>query len=240
VAYLWILIKPDKLHASLDVYLVMPAMGKLAPPQNIPVKQCIFIMEPCSRPPVWHVHQWRTDVTQRNFWLCNKHLTALLEDDDTMNIKLQLPQLVADWLSSEAEATPKPDTMTQAPVEADNVHPTDDVHPKGQEHPADRVYPLHKVPSLEYEGKRMNKLSRSLNRIQRQTEGLYARNPYIGKIFNTLLTLVSFSVFFYAGWQSWSGKDQGVDFSRLIGGVLFIGLAVAIDFLKSFWGGDSA
>jgi hypothetical protein len=44
--------------------------------------------------------------------------------------------------------------------------------------------------------------------------------------------LVSFSIFFYAGWQSWGGRD------KLIGGALFVLLAIAIDFLKSFWEGD--
>jgi hypothetical protein len=101
------------------------------------------------------------------------------------------------------------------------------------------------LEDLESKGKLANRLRQSFNRLQRQIGGLSDEraprppSPSIGKVFNILLTLVSFSVFFYAGWQSWSGSDGGGDFTRLIGGAFFILLAAAIDFLKSFWGGIS-
>jgi hypothetical protein len=232
VADMWILIKPDKLQASLDVYLVMPATGKLSPPPNTPIKQCMFVMETCNRPPHWHVHQWRTDIVQRNFWLCDKHLNTLLKDKEVIEISLQLAQF-ADLISSDPSPSPE---VEAAPAPQRIDRPVNTPHL--------RAMPQ-SLEDLESKGKLANRLRQSFNRLQRQIGGLSDEraprppSPSIGKVFNILLTLVSFSVFFYAGWQSWSGGDGGGDFTRLIGGAFFILLAAAIDFLKSFWGGIS-
>ncbi len=218
VTDIWILIKPDKLHASLDIYLVMPATGKLAPPQNAPIKQCLFVMETCNRSPTWHVHQWRTDITQRNFWLCNKHLTALLEDEDVINIKLQLAQFAdlyspsnIDNPSNVDSASALPSSKTEAPP---NLQQMDFIRPMPQS-----------IEDLETESRIAKKLRRVV---------LSANRGTLGKIFSISLMLVSFSIFFYAGWQSWAGRG------KLIGGALFVVLAIAIDFLKSFWGGEES
>jgi hypothetical protein len=165
-------------------------------------------MEPCDRPAVWHVHQWRTDITQRNFWLCNKHLTALLEDENVIDIQLQLTQF-ADLDSPSSQ--PSPETESEVPSPPNQM---DFIHTMPQS-----------LEDLESEGKLANKLRRAV---------LSANRGTLGKIFSTSLMLVSFSIFFYAGWQSWAGRD------KLIGGALFVLLAIAIDFLKSFWEGDKS